>query len=175
MAKKQTRRSVSLSRVCYEAVKLHCLANEASMAQYLERLIASDLEVRGIKVTWGQDLPEPPPRNKLLDTDIATIRDAAQKVDANSKIAAALEFTRQKLAAGEMTPAAMPKPQKCWCCDEPFQATWRESEQPITIEVLSRRKGQHRVGVTPSAHWVHRRCKRSLERMPGGLNNLRDE
>jgi hypothetical protein len=48
MAKKQTRRSVSLSRAMYDAIRSHATAIGKSASQYLHELAARDLEDAGI-------------------------------------------------------------------------------------------------------------------------------
>jgi hypothetical protein len=53
MAKKQTRRSISVSRTTYERLKAFCEANNVSMSQFVETRVGDFL---------GGDAPAPAPR-----------------------------------------------------------------------------------------------------------------
>jgi hypothetical protein len=52
MAKKQTRRSISVSKSTYERLKTYCEANGVSMSQFIERRV-------GDYLSCSQTLPEP--------------------------------------------------------------------------------------------------------------------
>ena len=52
MAKKQTRRSISVSKGTYERLKTYCEANGISMSQFIERRIGDFL-------SYSPPLPEP--------------------------------------------------------------------------------------------------------------------
>lgn len=43
MAKKQTRRSISVSRATYERLKAYCETNDISMSQFVERRVGAFL------------------------------------------------------------------------------------------------------------------------------------
>lgn len=48
MAKKQTRRSVSVTGATYEAIRLDCEEREISLSEYIESLIEGDRQARGL-------------------------------------------------------------------------------------------------------------------------------
>jgi len=50
MAKKQTRRSVSVTGATYEAIRLDCEARGLSLSEYIEGLIYGDRQARGLPV-----------------------------------------------------------------------------------------------------------------------------
>ena len=52
MAKKQTRRSISVSKSTYERLKTYCETNGISMSQFIERRV-------GDYLSCGQGLPAP--------------------------------------------------------------------------------------------------------------------
>jgi hypothetical protein len=52
MAKKQTRRSISVSKGTYERLKTYCETNGISMSQFIERRVGDFL-------SCSQSLPEP--------------------------------------------------------------------------------------------------------------------
>ena len=52
MAKKQTRRSISVSKNTYERLRTYCESNGISMSQFIERRV-------GDYLTCSQSLPEP--------------------------------------------------------------------------------------------------------------------
>jgi len=51
MAKRQTRRSISVKGVTYERLKEHCEATGASVSGWLEEVIAEKMEAAGVEVT----------------------------------------------------------------------------------------------------------------------------
>ena len=60
MAKKQTRRSVSLSRMTYERLKAFCELNDVSMSEFVETRIGDFLgRPRTNAKQPGQQLPAP--------------------------------------------------------------------------------------------------------------------
>jgi hypothetical protein len=64
MAKKQTRRSISVSRTTYERLKAYCETNGVSMSQFVETRVGDYL---------GRDkfvLPVEEPRSKTKDPDV---------------------------------------------------------------------------------------------------------
>ena len=64
MAKKQTRRSVSLSRMTYERLKAFCELNSVSMSEFVETRI-------------GDYLGRP---RRAADTDDASVKKAAERI-----------------------------------------------------------------------------------------------
>jgi hypothetical protein len=67
MAKKQTRRSISVSRTTYERLKAFCESNNISMSQFVETRVGdflgqSDGGTVEVDLTRRSDLPRPAPR-----------------------------------------------------------------------------------------------------------------
>lgn len=65
MAKKQTRRSISVSRATYERLKSYCETNGISMSQFVERRVGDYL--------GRSDIPTPAeqqPTSKTEDPDV---------------------------------------------------------------------------------------------------------
>ena len=60
MAKKQTRRSISVSRVTYERLKAFCEANNISMSQFVETRVGDFLQSDGPGTT-SVVVPQPQP------------------------------------------------------------------------------------------------------------------
>ena len=61
MAKKQTRRSVSLSRQTYERLRAYCETNELSMSEFVETRIG-DVLGRGARKPTAEVLSDEKPR-----------------------------------------------------------------------------------------------------------------
>jgi hypothetical protein len=60
MAKKQTRRSISVSRVTYERLKAFCEANNVSMSQFVESRVGDFLgESTGVPAPRPSPRPDP--------------------------------------------------------------------------------------------------------------------
>jgi hypothetical protein len=61
MAKKQTRRSISVKGITYQRLKAYCDANKKSVSGYLEEIIAEKLDAMGAPVptTLRPKDPEP--------------------------------------------------------------------------------------------------------------------
>ena len=73
MAKKQTRRSISVSRGTYERLKAFCETNNISMSQFVETRVGDFLgEGAGGVVT----LSAPPPRTMSIASAIVIVRTA---------------------------------------------------------------------------------------------------
>ena len=51
MAKRQTRRSISVKGITYQRIKGFCDANGSSVSGYLEEIIAEKMEAAGVDVT----------------------------------------------------------------------------------------------------------------------------
>jgi hypothetical protein len=62
MAKKQTRRSISLSRDTYERLKAYCETNGISMSQFVERRVGAFL--------GRYEGPEPAQKSASSDPDL---------------------------------------------------------------------------------------------------------
>jgi hypothetical protein len=68
MAKKQTRRSISVKGITYQRVKDHCDANNTSVSGFLEDLIAAKLDALGVPVpTVLRPRPQKTPRKTGSD------------------------------------------------------------------------------------------------------------
>ena len=69
MAKKQTRRSISVSRTTYERLKAFCEANSISMSQLVETRVNDFLGGEVVPPTTGRSVPNvsfiPTPRPRL--------------------------------------------------------------------------------------------------------------
>ena len=65
MAKKQTRRSISVSRATYERLKSYCETNGISMSQFVERRVGDYLGRTDIPVRTEQQ-----PTSKTEDPDV---------------------------------------------------------------------------------------------------------
>jgi len=61
MAKKQTRRSISVSRATYERLKAYCETNGISMSQFVERRVGAFL--------GRYPPPEPKPTSSQVEVD----------------------------------------------------------------------------------------------------------
>jgi len=57
MAKKQTRRSISVSRSTYERLKAYCETNQISMSQFIEERVGDFLG----RARRNRAIPAPPP------------------------------------------------------------------------------------------------------------------
>jgi hypothetical protein len=66
MAKRQTRRSISVKGITYQRLKNYCEAQGVSISGYLEAIIAEKLDVAGVPVP---EKVEPRPKPKTLPSD----------------------------------------------------------------------------------------------------------
>jgi hypothetical protein len=66
MAKKQTRRSISVSRSTYERLKAYCETNQISMSQFVEKRVGDYL---GRHEPVGQE-DSPKPTSEREDPDV---------------------------------------------------------------------------------------------------------
>jgi hypothetical protein len=94
MAKKQTRRSISVSRNTYERLKMYCETQGISMSQFVELRVGDFL---GRKDTGPMEtISRPPPVKVARDTrdlrDLRDIRDERPK-DPDIKVTADQIFT----------------------------------------------------------------------------------
>ena len=62
MAKKQTRRSISVSRGTYERLKAYCETNQISMSQFVERRVGDFLGRSGANQAPAASVPSAPQR-----------------------------------------------------------------------------------------------------------------
>lgn len=70
MAKKQTRRSISLKGTTYARIKRHCEETGESISGYLEKVAAQDLTAKGVP-EWSGPLPRPSSRRNEPVEEIA--------------------------------------------------------------------------------------------------------
>lgn len=66
MAKRQTRRSISVKGITYQRLKNYCQAHGISVSGYLEEIIAEKLDAAGVPVP---DYVEPRPSPKVVSSD----------------------------------------------------------------------------------------------------------
>lgn len=66
MAKRQTRRSISVKGITYQRLKNYCQAHGVSVSGYLEEIIAEKLDAAGVPVP---DYVEPRPAPKAVHSD----------------------------------------------------------------------------------------------------------
>jgi hypothetical protein len=149
MAKKQTRRSISLEEKLYCVTFDRARALNTSMAEYVSGLIRAELKSAGI---------EPPPAkhaNRGFSDGIASNREARKAkaaADGKAKYEQALDRMRQKIAE---TPAPSEsttepiKPNECWWCGDTFKA----GEIPTDVH----------------GNKLHGKCKREIARLPAGV------
>src|SRR5262245_37447706 len=100
MAKKQTRRSISVSRVTYERLKSFCETNGISMSQFVESRVGDFL---------GGDAPEQAAALRALAAPVAVpspVRPASQVANANG--GAGMATARAVVGAQVPRPAAAP-------------------------------------------------------------------
>ena len=74
MAKKQTRRSISVSRTTYERLKAFCETNHISMSQLVETRVNDFLgagEVGAPMMPVTMTIPSAPPRRTAADPSIS--------------------------------------------------------------------------------------------------------
>lgn len=64
MAKRQTRRSISLKGLTYQRLKNHCDATGKTMSGYVEKLILDKLDELGVPEETILQLPPPRPEKK---------------------------------------------------------------------------------------------------------------
>ncbi|MCA9713895.1 MAG: hypothetical protein H6713_09785 [Myxococcales bacterium] len=66
MAKRQTRRSISVKGITYQRLKDYCEASGISVSGYLEEIIAEKLDAAGVPVPKAV---KPRPAPKAVDSD----------------------------------------------------------------------------------------------------------
>ncbi len=66
MAKRQTRRSISVKGITYQRLKDYCEASGISVSGYLEEIIAEKLDAAGVPVPKAV---KPRPAPKVVDSD----------------------------------------------------------------------------------------------------------
>ena len=70
MAKRQTRRSISVKGITYQRLKNYCEAEGISISGYLEQIIAEKLDAAGIPVPEKVE-PRPKPKTPASDEIIS--------------------------------------------------------------------------------------------------------
>ena len=70
MAKRQTRRSISVKGITYQRLKNYCEAHDLSISGYLEQIIAEKLDAAGVPVPERVE-PRPKPRVAVPDEIIS--------------------------------------------------------------------------------------------------------
>lgn len=162
MAKKQTRRSISIERRLYDLTNDRAETLGTNMSAYITGLIQAEMTAAGV------ELPTPlPPRTnspflraqrrvaeaKVLLADVAPAVAMAINRDpsVDPKYAAALEFTRAKLAKEQAKPLdeRESKAGECWWCGD----TFKPGEIPTIMD----------------GNQLHGKCKREVDRLPGGI------
>ncbi|HEX4454880.1 MAG TPA: hypothetical protein VH143_28665 [Kofleriaceae bacterium] len=91
MAKKQTRRSISVSRTTYEKLKAFCETNNISMSQFVETRVG-DFLGEGVTTPMAPTTPKPfiparpmlpiPPKNETRSMGVTTLPSPAAAVAA---------------------------------------------------------------------------------------------
>lgn len=71
MAKKQTRRSISVSRPTYERLKSYCETNQISMSQFVEKRVGDFLGRSG----FVEEIDERPASSPTEDPDVTVTAD----------------------------------------------------------------------------------------------------
>ncbi len=71
MAKKQTRRSISVSRPTYERLKSYCETNQISMSQFVEKRVGDFLGRAG----FDEEPDERPATSPSQDPDVVVTAD----------------------------------------------------------------------------------------------------
>lgn len=144
MAKKQTRRTISLERQFYEAIQAHSKAIGKSASEYVTRVVHADMLAKGADV--------PPlghfasgPRGVIKPEEIKPRVRPAEAPD--DKYRAALEFQRQQLAKPVPIPKVHDKSKECWWCGDTFRA----GEIPSEVDGKK----------------LHGKCKREIARSGG--------
>lgn len=161
MAKKQTRRSLSLDWPLYNAIKAHAKLMGWSMSGYVTSLILADFAARGISLPEAplHGSPRPlaaptkaaPESKRLVNMNEPTPEFSKAKVDAAWEHA--LEHTRVALAQHVPTGPRIPK-DSCWYCEEPFHP----EQTPVAHELP-------KVGKIK----LHAKCLRQISLLPGGI------
>nr|HEX4314407.1 hypothetical protein [Kofleriaceae bacterium] len=80
MAKKQTRRSISVSRVTYERLKAFCEANNISMSQFVETRVGEALPTGDVIIPVSQPrpvMPAPMPMPRPMTAPVSMPRPVA--------------------------------------------------------------------------------------------------
>ncbi len=125
MAKKQTRRSISVSRGTYERLKAYCETNQISMSQFVERRVGDYLGRSGtdsqpVRAATQASAAQPPsapqtpsaPRpNKLVQPDAFSVAPLAQPAPASRP-----SSINQPISQAVAAPTPAPKP----ASDEPM-------------------------------------------------------
>lgn len=71
MAKRQTRRSISVKGITYQRLKDHCDAQGCSVSGYLEEIIAEKLDAAGVPVPTVLK-PRPQPKQEAAPEEIVS-------------------------------------------------------------------------------------------------------
>lgn len=113
MAKKQTRRSISVSRGTYERLKAYCETNQISMSQFVERRVGDYLGRSGASVPLSTAAPSAPtrqvPQAVQPQAPVPTpVRTDAFEVTPPSPVAPPTAV--YPAARAEMTPVPTPPP-----------------------------------------------------------------
>ena len=129
MAKKQTRRSISVSRGTYERLKAYCETNQISMSQFVERRVGDYLGRSGAAPQPAVSAPStpaaaarpiaPPPAAEPVRTDAFSIAAQAEpKAPTTTTPAPAsrLSSINQPISQAVAAPTPTPKP----ASDEPM-------------------------------------------------------
>ena len=101
MAKKQTRRSISVSRTTYERLKAFCEANNISMSQLVETRVNDFLGEGGVTV-----VPSQTPNRPTMPAPVRPAADRAGQVPTKSSTEFSAAPTRPSSPAIPMTSAA---------------------------------------------------------------------
>ena len=121
MAKKQTRRSISVSRTTYERLKAFCESNNISMSQFVETRVGDFLGGEG---TTTVDIIRPtPPRPMTHGTGPAPAKPATPASPNKSE-------TRPAAAAPSPQPAPMTSAAARFAVDPPPPVIKPKQEQP---------------------------------------------
>ncbi|MCP4444808.1 MAG: hypothetical protein GY811_05610 [Myxococcales bacterium] len=129
MAKKQTRRSISVSRGTYERLKAYCETNQISMSQFVERRVGDYLGRSGAAPQPAPSAPSAPraarpaatPANEPVRTDAFSIATGTPAQPVAAPITAPAPASRlssinQPISQAVAAPKVAPKP----LSDEPM-------------------------------------------------------
>ncbi len=106
MAKKQTRRSISVSRTTYERLKAFCEANNVSMSQFVETRVGDFLgEGEARPIVTVTDVVRPSAPRALMPSQPAPPRPAPIAPQAPSHAAAPFSVAKSEPRPAAPTPA----------------------------------------------------------------------
>jgi hypothetical protein len=106
MAKKQTRRSISVSRTTYERLKAFCEANNISMSQLVETRVNDFLGEGSVSVTVTDIRPQPAPARPTMQAPVRPQPGQAPAKPSSDAAAAAAPTARPSTPVIPMTSAA---------------------------------------------------------------------